>query len=321
MHAHGEGGTLARLLLATAGASILAAAVRSPFSPTTPKRLIVHHISRDLDGMPLDAGLWISAFDSAGLRELRDLGHDLGRDLGRDLGPSLSLTGGPSRKAAGCDLDLARGASGCYLSFPYYLPLSGIAGAPDGRAAVYLREFTPSSPTGTPSPIAPPEPPAAERLSLEHRATERVPSNGTAARVRLQLRVSGPAQMALVLPEGRLAGWSLAPGLPPPRRSPFAPAERVVFAFLTSGGRPAGKAAAPRIWDLWIDVLGADPLALAAYAHYPDMTSTPALDELARRLPPELRGDWHWSASTLTRRTLHIPPTKHVKSSTHDGLL
>ena len=29
--------------------------------------------AREVDGVPLDAGLWISAFDSAGLRELRAL--------------------------------------------------------------------------------------------------------------------------------------------------------------------------------------------------------------------------------------------------------
>ena len=34
-------------------------------------------VGRQVDGVPLDAGLWVSAFDSAGLRELRAL-PDLG---------------------------------------------------------------------------------------------------------------------------------------------------------------------------------------------------------------------------------------------------
>ena len=32
---------------------------------------------------------------------------------------------------------------------------------------------------------------------------------------RVSLRLGGSAQMALVVPEERLVGWSLAPGVPP----------------------------------------------------------------------------------------------------------
>ena len=85
-------------------------------------------------------------------------------------------------------------------------------------------------------PVAAPVIPSAERLTVDHLHTNSTHSDADGGRHRLSLRISGSAQMMLVVPEDRLVGWSLAPGVPPPRRSPFAPHERVIFAFLTSGG-------------------------------------------------------------------------------------
>ncbi|EOD08797.1 hypothetical protein EMIHUDRAFT_217054 [Emiliania huxleyi CCMP1516] len=44
----------------------------SPFTDATPKRLVVQHIYRELEGAPHSSGLWVSAFDFSGLRELRE---------------------------------------------------------------------------------------------------------------------------------------------------------------------------------------------------------------------------------------------------------
>ena len=96
------------------------------------------------------------------------------------------------------------------------------------------------------------------------------------------------------------------PAAPAVANSPFAPEERVFYAFLTSGG--ADRAGGGRrVWDgLWLDVSGDEPLPLVAYAHHLTTSHTPELDELGRRLPRRLRGDWHWSASTLARRTIKL---------------
>ena len=58
--------------------------------------------------------------------------------------------------------------------------------------------------------------------------------------------------------------------------------------------------------QVWIEVRGSEPLPLTAYAHHVGSTRTEALELLASRLPSKLRGDWHWSASSLARKTLHI---------------
>ena len=72
---------LRRLLVFVAAASLVVALLRAPFSPRAPKRLLVHHVQREVDGEPLDSGLWISAFDFSGLRELKDLRSAIGLDV------------------------------------------------------------------------------------------------------------------------------------------------------------------------------------------------------------------------------------------------
>ena len=152
----------------------------------------------------------------------------------------LGLPAVARRTAHGCDLDTP--STGCYLSFPYFFPLSGVVGRPDGTNAVYAKQILGVDASRAAAglalaPIAPPLVPPSQRLTLEHRATSRAPCRAAAAAAchRLAIRLTGPSHMALVLPEGRLQAWSLTDSLPPPRRSPFARAERVVFAFFTAG--------------------------------------------------------------------------------------
>ena len=294
VHASGRGRTFARWLLVLSIAPLGIALVRSPFSDATPKRLLVHHVERSIDGVAHDAGLWISAFDVAGLRELRDL-PGLGLPALRD--PSAQ---GTHRR--GCELDDAH--TGCYLSLPYFFPLDGVLVAPDGTRAVYATSIEPrGSDNGgaTAVPVRPPTYPAAERLHVEHLRTEQTGEG----RFRVSLRLGGSAQMNLVLPEGRILGWSLAEGLPPPRRSPFAPDERIIFAFLTSGGSTRAGSGR-RVWELWLEVGGDAPLDFAVYSHHMSSTKTEELELLAERIPTSLRGDWVWSASSLERRTIKM---------------
>ena len=322
---------LRRLLVFVAAASLVVALLRAPFSPRAPKRLLVHHVQREVDGEPLDSGLWISAFDFSGLRELKDLRSAIGLDVTTadssppsSSSPSPFVVGTSRTVPRACSLDLA--TTGCYLSLPFYFPLGGIVGTPDGVGALYATAITPSAGrTGSSSdeygaadaarrvvPIQPPHIPPAERLffSVSRANSSRgrsVGEGGSDIRVhRLTIALAGPAQMVLVVPEERLVGWSLAPGLPPPRRSPFAPLERVVYAFLTSGGGDRAGSGR-RVWSsLWLEIRGDEPLHLAAYAHHLSTTRTPELEQLASRLPSSLRGDWHWSASSLARRTVQI---------------
>ena len=230
---------LLRLLVVTAVAACGLAALRQPFTDERPKRLLVHHVGRQVEGRVVDAGLWISSFDASGLRELRQI-------------PALGVPAVTDETPHACDLDVLSSApaqipdTGCYFSFPFFLPLSGITGKPDGRSSVYATSMV--SATGRLVPVASPVVPPAERLTLDHVHTNTTISD-SGIHHRLTLRICGSAQMMLIVPEGRLTGWSLAPGLPPPRRSPFAPHERVVFAFLTSGGGDrAGHGR--RIWDV-----------------------------------------------------------------------
>ena len=56
------------------GCIVFAAIFVAPFaSDRTPKRLLVQHVYRKVNGVPLDAGLWISAFDSSKLGPLKDV--------------------------------------------------------------------------------------------------------------------------------------------------------------------------------------------------------------------------------------------------------
>ena len=216
--------------------------------------------------------------------------------------PDLGVPAIASQQPHGCDLDTQLSSpTGCYFSFPYFFPLSGILGSPDGRGSVYATSIEPS-PGQAAVAIAPPIYPRAERLIVEHLHTN---SSRDGKWHRLSLRLMGPAQMSLVFPEERLVGWSLAPGLPLPRRSPFAPQERVVFAFLTSGGGDSAGGGV-RVWDLWLEVKGSEAMSMAVYGHHVSSTKTPELELLAQRLPASLRGDWHWSASSLVRRTIAL---------------
>ena len=304
------------LCLLSSSALLLALVRSSPFTANAPKRLLVTHLSRELDGRPLDAGLWISAFDASGLRELRGV-------AGLSYLPQLS-----QRSAHACELDVTTRlpfakrpfTTGCYFSLPYFFPLSGVQGKPDGEGAIYATGFAAAGADADAggaaggaalTPMRPPEPPAAERLSFEVLRVEQRSRGGGGTfdtampTYRVSLRLSGSAQMAIVVPEERLCGWSLAPGVPPPRRSPFAPDERVVFAMLTSGG--GGSAGGGRrVWELWLDVRTSEPLHVAVYAHHLSTSHTPELDRLASAMPAELRGDWHWSASSLAKRTIEL---------------
>ena len=87
--------------------------------------------------------------------------------------------------------------TGCYFSFPYYFPLSGIIGKPDGRSSVYATSIT-SDTTGELTRIAAPLIPPAERLVLDHIGTNSTASSSEGGRHRLSLRISGSAQMVLV---------------------------------------------------------------------------------------------------------------------------
>ena len=126
---------LRRLLVFVAAASLVVALLRAPFSPRAPKRLLVHHVQREVDGEPLDSGLWISAFDFSGLRELKDLRSAIGLDVTTadssppsSSSPSPFVVGTSRTVPRACSFDLA--TTGCYLSLPFYFPLGGIAGTP-----------------------------------------------------------------------------------------------------------------------------------------------------------------------------------------------
>ena len=106
---------------ACAGVAVVAV---EPFRAEAPKRLIVQHVARYVDGGYLDAGLWISAFDSSGLAHLR-------RHMRVPL-PALQR-----RVATPCALDLP--TTGCYLSLPHFFPIADVAGRPDGDSAVYAQ--------------------------------------------------------------------------------------------------------------------------------------------------------------------------------------
>ena len=291
---------VSRALLLLSGVALVIAATRSPFSPAAPKRLLVQHVAREVDGVPHDAGLWVTAFDPSGLSTARDDWRALGL-------PAIA-----SRRAHPCDLDLP--STSCYLSFPYFFPLASLLGLPDGANSVYASEIIPF-PEGAALPIRPPtlSIPSTRRLSMEATLANSSASGSdprAAAIHRVHIRVRGPSHMALVLPEERLVGWSVAPGTPPPRRSPLSPSERVVFAFCTSEApvlSEQGLDGEPRVWELWVDVAGEEPLELAAYGHYLDVSSTPELEALAKWMPEAAAlGYWHFFSSMLARRTVPI---------------
>ena len=63
----------------------------------------------------------------------------------------------------------------------------------------------------------------------------------------------------------------------------------------------------PRVWELWVEFAGDEPLELAAYGHYLDATSTPELAALAKWVPEAASlGYWHFFSSMLARRTVHL---------------
>ena len=293
LHAANLARHLPRPLICLSVVALFIASSRSPFTPTAPKRLLVQHITREVDGVQLDSGLWVSGFDAAKLDAVRNEWSSLGLPAIRDSSHH------------GCDLDAPDGSTSCYYSFPFYFPLSGMLGTPDGKGAVYAKEMT--STNGQKVSVQPPTvTTTARRLSLEA-----IPANrsGDGNSHRVNLRLSGPSHMALILPEDRLVGWSLAPGTPPPRRPPVAPRERVVFAFCTSEAAALEDGVdlngTPRVWELWIEVSGSEPLDIAAYAHYLDTRNTAELDVLAQRLPEAAKaGTWHWFASMLAKRTV-----------------
>jgi hypothetical protein len=141
----------------------------------------------------------------------------------------------------------------------------------------------------------------------------------------LRLRLSGPSHMGVAIPESRLSAWSFGadsrprPRPPQSRRSPFAPHERVAFAFLTCGSAaasatptggtaaPGGVPPAPCVWELLLEVRGSEPLPLAVYGHYVQLTRSEPLEALSAALEPRLRGDWHWFSSMIERVTLQMP--------------
>jgi len=313
---HAAAATTTRFLLLVLTSSFAVALLRpGPFTETTPKRLLVQHLVREVDGVERDAGLWISAYDAAGLRELRN-----------SVSAAAAVPAIAKRNAHACDLDpptaTGRAANklliehrtrptGCYLSFPFYFPLGGVLGAPDGDSAVYATRI--GGRRITPPPI--PDP-LRVRVTLVAAA-----SSAKLRSHRLLLRLTGPSHMAVVVPENRIAAWAFGkaqiPRPPKLRRSPFAPSERLAFAFLTCGSAASsaapvvfggdGGAPAPCAWDLVLEVNGSAPLELAVYGHYTQLTRSEPLELLSAALEPELRGDWHWFSSMLQRVTLPMP--------------
>ena len=294
LHVSGHARHLPRPLLLFSGVALLVAIYRPRFSPEAPKRLIIQHVGRTVNGEPLDSGLWVSAFDASGLR------------VPRDEWSALGLPAIASRTAHACDLDLP--TTRCYLSFPFYFPLAPMIGMPDGNGAVYAREVLRAD--GTRISVGPPPiRPSARQLEFDVTLANRSRDGRV---TRLQMSVRGPSHMALVLPEERLVGWSLAPGKPPPRRPLLDSGERVVFAMFTSE-LPVSESQSdlrydePRVWELWADVSGDAPLELAAYGHFFDVVRSPELDTLKQWMPEAARaGTWHWFASTLSRRTVAL---------------
>lgn len=309
----------ARWLSVLAGLALCLTLATQPFTAETPKRLVVQHVVRQVDGAPLDSGLWVSAFDPAGLRELR-----------ASAAASAAVPAIAHRTARSCDLDPPPAAepaatgtllleptprpTGCYLSFPFFFPLGGLLGAPDGVLSVYA-----TSVGGR--PVDPPPIPAQLRVRVEVVAA--APGARGLGPHSLRLRLTGPSHMGVAVPEARLSAWSFGttsrPRPPQARRSPFAPDERVAFAFLTCGSAAAsaaptggtadaeGATPAPCVWDLVLEVRGSDPLPLAVYGHYVQLTRSEPLEALSAALEPRLRGDWHWFSSMIERTTLQMP--------------
>jgi len=299
VHAARQSGGLRRaLLLGGAAAACIALGWNTRFTPEHPKRLIVQHVARERNGEPLDAGVWLSAFDPSGLHALRGLGI-----------PAVD-----HQRPHECALDTP--STGCYLSLPYYFALGDVVGVPDGRNSVFAHRLPASH--DSLRKVAPPAVPADERLAVRLVEATAVPGGR-----RLVLSVRGPSHMALAIAdEQRLRAWSLSPGVPPARRPPLAPQERVTFAFFSAGGH------GPRTWDMWLEFNGsqvrgrsclgprpaaaltprlnrarAQPVDLSVYAHYLSAWHTEELDLLAAAVPASARGDWHWHSSALSRWT------------------
>ena len=108
LHLSGHAPKMPLPLFVTSAAALTLALTRHPFSASAPKRLLVQHVSREVDGAHRDAGLWVSAFDPSGLVAPRDEWAALGL-------PAIA-----SSASHPCDLDLP--STSCYLSFPYYFP-------------------------------------------------------------------------------------------------------------------------------------------------------------------------------------------------------
>jgi len=283
----------------------------SPFTDATPKRLVVQHIYRELEGAPHSSGLWVSAFDFSGLRELRETPAAAAllpavaarTPYACDLDP---LTPAPPPAAGRLLFDPPVRPTGCYLSLPFYFPLGGVLGTPDGQGAVFATTVAGRS-------VKPPPIPQRKRVRIERTGAAPGPEPGSRT---LSLRVSGPSHMGVAAPETRLLAWSFAaaeaPRPPVPRRSPFAPDERLHFAFLTCG---SGGGAEPCLWDLTLVVNGSAPLPLAVTGHYPDIADTPELEALSEALPTELRADWHWFSSMVQRVDLPVGGAETVAYS------
>ena len=102
-----------------------------------------------------------------------------------------------------------------------------------------------------------------------------------------------------------------------PRRSSFAPDERVVFAFATNGGMDGrGEPNKARIWDFWVEVVGHALLEFVVYGHYVESRS-PELDDTvdARSRSTRLRDEMlvlrrvERSASARTHGSSRVPET------------
>jgi hypothetical protein len=124
----------------------------------------------------------------------------------------------------------------------------------------------------------------------------------------VRIRLTGPSHMILVVRDGVggvLEDWSLTPTLPPPRH------EGVRFVMLNAGscgdvqpGEAREDHARGCSFEFMLSVRGHRLLDVAAYGHYVDMGSTPALLQLESKLPVWAIGaEWtHFSSMLVQAR-------------------